>query len=119
MYLKERKGESTRHVTLTIRVTYLALLRAHSENVNALANELLADYCRLLHHSSIMQVHSDSRKSKRRETEPSVKVNLRLRSDLLDYLLLNQFSVGGVVRALVADYCNTFLASDGGDGASA
>lgn len=115
MYIKERKKDSTRHFTLTVSAACLALLRAHKENVNKLANELLADYCRQLQHGSIMQAHAESRRSRWRETAASVKINLRLRSDLLDYLLLNQFSVGGVVRSLIADYCQKTY----GDGAGA
>ena len=107
MYLKERKGDSTRHVTLTIMIDHLAALRRRGENVNGLVNSLLEEYCRELQHKSITAVAQASARSKGREKWPSIKVNLRIRSDLLAYLTVNTFSVGGVVRHLIEEYLQT------------
>ncbi len=122
MYIKERKKDSTRHTTVTLRASCLALLKANGENVNQLTNELLHDYCKRLQHGSITHAHAESRRSRWRETQPSIKVNLRLRSDLVEYLKINDFSVGGVVRLQLLEYCDaiTTLADcdGGGDGAA-
>lgn len=121
MYIKDRKKDSTRHTTVTLRASCLALLKANGENVNQLTNELLHDYCQRLQHGSITHAHAESRRSRWRETQPSIKVNLRLRSDLVDYLMMNDFSVGGVVRLLLLEYCDaitTLTDGDGGEGAA-
>lgn len=116
MYIKDRKKDSTRHTTVTLRASCLALLKANGENVNQLTNELLHDYCKRLQHGSITHAHAESRRSKWRETQPSIKVNLRLRSDLVDYLKINDFSVGGVVRRQLLEYCDAITTLTDGDG---
>lgn len=104
MYLKERKGDSTRSVTITIRQDYLVALKNNGENINRTANELLDDYCRELQHKSIYQVAIEAGKYRGRDNKPSKKVNLRLRSDLVAYLSINGIAIGGVLRYLIAAY---------------
>lgn len=104
MYLKERKGESTKNVTTTIRLEYIDALKNNGENINRTANELLEDYCRELQHKSVYQVAIEAGKYRGRDSKPSKKVNLRLRSDLVDYLSLNGIATGGVLRHLIAAY---------------
>lgn len=107
MYLKERKGESTRSVTTTIRLEYIDALKNNGENINRTANTLLEDYCRELQHKSLHLVAIEAGKYRGRDSKPSKKVNLRLRSDLVDYLSLNGIAIGGVLRHLVAAYVTT------------
>lgn len=102
MYLKERKGGSTKSVTTTFRQDYLDALKNNRENINRTANSLLEDYCRELQHKSIHQVAIEAGKYRGRDSKPSRKVNLRLRSDLVDYLNLNGIATGGVLRHLIA-----------------
>lgn len=107
MYLKERKGESTKRVTTTIRQDYLDALKYNGENINRTTNILLEDYCRELQHKSIHQVAIEAGKYRGRDSNKSKKVNLRLRSDLVDYLNFNGICVGGVLRHLIAAYVTT------------
>lgn len=107
MYLKERKGESTKSVTTTIRQDYLDVLKNNGENINRTANSLLEDYCRELQHKSIHHVSIEAGKYRGRDSNKSKKVNLRLRSDLVDYLNFNGISTGGVLRHLIAAYVTT------------
>lgn len=107
MYLKERKGESTKNVTTTFRLEYIDALKNNGENINRTANTLLEDYCRELQHKSIHQVSIEAGKYRGRDNKPSQKVNLRLRSDLVDYLSFNGIAIGGILRHLIGTYVTT------------
>ena len=107
MYLKERKGESTRSVTTTIRLEYIETLKNNGENINRTANSLLEDYCRELQHKSIHQVAIEAGKYRGRDSKKSKKVNLRIRSDFVDYLSFNGIAIGGVLRHLIGTYVTT------------